>query len=359
ALLSLPVTNTGIQIFEQYLHPRGMATAALLFALSAALDRRPRTLAWLALAAAIHPTMAFFGALHILFLAWNAPLRKSPALSALLLAPQLLNPAWREALDARRFIWPLQWCWYEWLGVVGPLALLGWFARLGRQNANPQLAHVSSRLFFSGSLGVVLALALTSTPGLERFAVVEPMRTLHLIYILFFLLAGGLVGQHLLRNRPLRWALLFVPLCPGMLFANFRQYPASPQIEWPGRVARNDWAEAFAWIRQNTPRDALFALDPVYMDRPGNDQHSFTALAERSMLPDYTKGRGVAAQFPALAYEWRMQVHDRDNWRNFQPQDFHCLLRKYGVSWVVLEKPGPQGMSCPFENARVKVCRVE
>ncbi len=358
-LLSLPVTNTGIQILEQYLHPRGMATAALLFALTAALDRRPRALAWMALAAAIHPTMAFFGAMHIFFLAWNAPRLHAPTMLLPFLAPQPLNPAWQEALHARRFLWPLQWHWYEWLGVVGPLALLGWFSQLGKRNANEQLAHISARLLFSGSFGVAVALVITSAPGLERFAVLEPMRVLHLLYFLFFLLAGGLAGQYLLRHRPLRWALLFVPLCAVMLYANHRQFPASPQIEWPGRAARNDWVEAFAWVRQNTPRDALFALDPVYMDRPGNDQHVFTALAERSMLADYTKGRGVAAQFPELAYEWRAQVHDRSNWSKFQAEDFRRLRRKYGVTWVVLEQPGTSGMACPFANTSVKVCRVE
>ncbi len=359
ALLSLPVTNTGVQILAQYLHPRGMATAALLFALTAALDRRPRALAWLALAAAIHPTMAFFGAFHILFLAWNAPRLHAPAFLLSFFAPQPLNLAWHEALHARRFLWPLQWHWYEWLGVAGPLALLGWFSRLGKRDANAQLARLSRRLLLSGSLGVATALVITSAPGLERFAVLEPMRVLHLLYFLFFLLAGGLAGQYLLRHRPLRWALLFVPLCAAMLYANHRQFPASPQIEWPGRAVRNDWVEAFAWVRQNTPRDALFALDPVYMERPGEDQHAFSALAERSMLADYTKGRGVAAQFPDLAYAWRAQVHARDNWSKFQAEDFRRLRLRYGVTWVVLEQPGTGGLACPFANARVVVCRVE
>jgi hypothetical protein len=77
------------------------------------------------------------------------------------------------------------------------------------------------------------------------------------------------------------------------------------------------------------------------------------------MLADYTKGRGVAAQFPELAYAWRAQVRDRDNWRSFQPEDFRRLRHKYGVTWVVMEQPGTTGLTCPFANARVKVCRVD
>jgi len=37
------------------------------------------------------------------------------------------------------------------------------------------------------------------------------------------------------------------------------------------------------------PVDAYFALDPDYMAAPGEDYHSFRALAERSQLADNIK----------------------------------------------------------------------
>jgi len=37
------------------------------------------------------------------------------------------------------------------------------------------------------------------------------MRFLHLLYLLFVLLAGGLLGQKLQRARQLRWWLCFYP----------------------------------------------------------------------------------------------------------------------------------------------------
>ena len=55
---------------------------------------------------------------------------------------------------------------------------------------------------------------------------------------------------------------LFVPLSLGMYFAQRQVFPASAHIEWPGAQPRNPWAQAFEWIRANTPVDALFALDP-------------------------------------------------------------------------------------------------
>jgi hypothetical protein len=59
----------------------------------------------------------------------------------------------------------------------------------------------------------------------------------------------------------------------------------------PGRASANPWLQAFDWIRQNTPTDAYFALDPEYMAAPGEDYHSFRALAERSQLADNIKDR--------------------------------------------------------------------
>jgi len=38
-------------------------------------------------------------------------------------------------------------------------------------------------------------------------------------------------------------------------------------LELPTMVSSNPWLQAFAWIRQNTPADAYFALDPQYFPR--------------------------------------------------------------------------------------------
>jgi len=50
--------------------------------------------------------------------------------------------------------------------------------------------------------------------------------------------------------------------------------------------------QAFDWAKHNTPVDSLFALDPRYMELPGEDYHGFRALAERSVLADDLKDQG-------------------------------------------------------------------
>ena len=206
---------------------------------------------------------------------------------------------------------------------------------------------------------MVIALAMMLPRGLERLRPLEPMRYLHLVYLFLFLLAGGLIGKHMLGRKAWRWVALFVPLGAGMMFAQRQLYPASTHLELPGVAQRNEWVRAFLWVRENTPTDSLFALDPEYMNLPGEDFHGFRAIAARSALVDNLKDPGMVARVPRLAMRWQAESSAQSNWRNFQVEDFRRLKERFGVDWVVLAKPGVEGLPCPWENRAVRVCRVE
>jgi len=369
-LLTLPVSGTGLSLTDQYLHPRALATAGILAAIVAVLDGR-RVLAGALLLAAfsVHAIMAAFGASYCLFLMWKPAERietgqRRTALVAALLLPlgwifEPASDAWRQAAATRPFYFMLRWHWYEWLGVVAPLALLWWFRALARRRGSAILAHVAERLVYFGVFQLAVALILMVPPRLERFRSLEPMRFLHLVYLLFVLLSGGLLGRHVLKRHVLRWLLLFLPLSAGMFCAQRQMYPATAHLELPGAASRNGWVEAFRWISGNTPVDSQFALDPRYMELPGEDYHGFRALAERSVLADAVKDAGMVARVPRLAPRWQREVEAQRGWRDFQKQDFLRLRAQFGVDWVVLTEPGFAGMTCPYRNQCVVVCRVE
>lgn len=360
AVLPLHATGTLVPMQDRYLHPRGLATAAILFAVTAVLDRKPRALAWLAFAGVLHPQMAFFGVMHIavlIVLQARMPLRA--ALIAQLPAWEPANPAWRDVMVTRTHHYPLKWPWYEWLGVAFPMIPLWLFARSARQRGEATRVLVCRAFFLSGSLGIAIAIVVSTVPQLERFVPIQFMRVLHLIYWIFFLMLGGWLGERFLRNNILRWVLCFGLIAAPVVYGYSFYYGKSPHIEWPGRVPRHAWLEAFDWIRHNTPRDALFAVDPIYLERPRADYHGFRALAERSMLADYGKDRGVVGLFPELAYQWHQEYENQRRWREFTAEDFRALKRKYGVTWVLLEKPGVPGLACPYQNEKMMVCRVE
>jgi hypothetical protein len=146
-----------------------------------------------------------------------------------------------------------------------------------------------------------------------------------------------------------------------MVVAQQAIFPATPHVEWPWKAARNPWVQAFDWIRTNTPEDAYFAMNPIAMQMPGEDEHGFRAIAQRSLLADSVKDSGAVSMFPALAEEWQEQVNAQREWTKFQLADFQKLKARYGVDWVVVEvdQPGATGLACPYRNSRVRVCKIE
>jgi hypothetical protein len=46
-----------------------------------------------------------------------------------------------------------------------------------------------------------------------------------------------------------------------MFFVARETYPNSPQIEWPSTTSTNAWVNTLLWVRENTPQDAVFAVD--------------------------------------------------------------------------------------------------
>jgi len=362
-LLTLPVAGSALYLVDQYLHPRALATAAALWAVVAILDGK-RILAAFALLVAflMHPLMASFAISYCIFLAWGG--RPSGEALAALAMPlgwvfEPVSEAWQRAAQTRHYYYLSRWQWYEWLGVFAPMLLLWWFRRMALRNGSKTLARMSSRLVLYGCFQLAVAIIVFVIPGLDRLRPFQPMRYLHLLYLLFLLFAGGLIGQHVLRNRAWRWALFFLPLGAVMFFAQRETFPATRHFEWPGAPSGNAWVQAFDWARQNTPVDSQFALDPDYMRRPGEDFHSFRAFAERSMLADNVKDPSVATQVPRLANIWLKQVTAEAGWRHFQLADFERLKEQFGVNWVVLERPEIPGLDCPYENKTVAVCRIE
>ena len=380
ALLTLPVPGVAINLADQYLHPRTLATAAILAAIVAVIDRK----FWLAglllaVAFAIHAIMASLGISFCAILAWT--LRDSKIAKPSLLPPvaALLIPlgwlfgptsdAWRQAEATRGFLFVTHWHWYEWLGVVAPLVLLFGFQRFAQSGAGQSdgsvLLPLVRALTYYGVFQTIAGLAIMLPSGLERLRPFEPMRYLHLLYLLFFLIVGGLLGKYLLARHRYRWALLFLPLSAGMFYAQRQMYAASPHLELPFVSPDSGWLRAFNWIRLYTPNGSLFAIDPHYEALPGEDYHGFRALAERSVLADYEKDAGMAARVPSLAPRWLKEVTALNGWRSFRAADFQRLKNDFGVTWFVLSPADaefsntqPSPVVCPYANDEVKVCRL-
>jgi hypothetical protein len=389
AMFTLPVAGTALLLVDQHFHPRTVASALILAAISCCLHGNgKRASLLLALSAFVHPIMAAFGASFCLLLtlalnerlyAWVSGIRAAktnvepgPAVVSRLgsgrrgmtLAAPLswlfapASPSWRAAMNMHSYYFIYKWQWYEWLGAIAPLALFYLLWRWARSRGENLLARFALATFSFGVFQQLAAFLLLTPASWIRLAPLQPMRYLHLVYFALALVAGGLMGEFVLKKSLWRWAAYLVIFNAAMLLPQEVEFPATRHLELPGLASSNDWLEAFAWIRQNTLLDAYFVCDPAYVDLPGEDSYSFRALAERSSLADAIKDSAVAAQIPSLGPIWAEQVAAEQGWGRFGAADFQRLKQRFGVDWAIVDYPAPAGLDCRWHNRTLAVCRI-
>jgi hypothetical protein len=402
---SLPIAGTSLMLVDPYLTARSFSTPLSLIALAFALDEwhphtaqgwRSFTLCGLSLlsAALMHPLMAAY-ALAMVVLLRILRTRRALALSAALSAASLLlaaalhkfaTPDTPAAVSASlsRYYWFLsQWQWYELCGLLGPVIILALLLRYSapRSTATRLLAKAA---ILTGTVATLAALCfahkLSTTYLLARL---QPLRIFLLIYAVMILLLGASICEWAARQARTsethkRW--LAVLAIPAMLFvisgcalcgAQLATFPASQHVEWPFVTPVNPWSRAFIWARDNTPLDALFALDPDYITTDGEDAQTFRATSLRSAVPDFSKDGGEASITTSLAPLWQQSLAAQSatqngtrltakaslSHQNDTSRDAHLL--PLGVTWVVLHSEAPTAHPCPYNNKVVKVCRID
>ena len=363
ALFTIPVAGTALYILDQYFNPRNLTAPLGIFCLVKVLDRKYlQALLLMIITGALHPLMAaFVFATSFLVLAFDQWDRMRAARLAAFAFPfgLTLKPppaSYHQVAVTHRFHYLLRWEWYEWLGALAPIAILTWFASMARRRGQRNVDLLCRAMIVLDTVSILGSLVLSASPRFESLARIQPLRSLHLLYILMFLFAGCYLGEFVLKGFVWRWLVLFLPLCTGMYLAQRALFPGSPQVEWPWATPKNPWAQAFLWVRANTPKDAFFALNPYHMAIDGEDAIGFRALAQRSMLADGVKDSGAVTMFPPMADEWLRQFNAQEDWKHFQLPDFERLKAEFGVTWVILEQPGLPGLNCLYQNSAVLVC---
>lgn len=385
SLLPVPVAGTALVLSDNYLTARSFSAPLALLSIGCMLRGRLRlAVLWLVITALFHPQMAVYCAAFLALYWWlDRSSEAAPKLmgedrlvpdaahrSALSLAfapaAGLLHSfsftpatgAYREVLYSRTYFFTYLWHWYEWVGAIAPLLLLAILAWRLPKAASTTVAKTSRVLVILGGISTVFFLLFSTSHRFDNFTRLQPMRSFHIIYLLMFLMLGGLMGEYVLQSKPWRWIVLFLPIALGMFALDRSAYSFSAHIEWPGQVSSNPWLEAFAWTRANTPVDAVFALDPNYMAIRGEDLHGFRALADRSTLADAYKDSGAVTMFPRLLPDWEKQQQMEQGWRSFGPADFERLARVSPATWVIVQHPQQNDLACPYSNTEVAVCRI-
>jgi len=288
----------------------------------------------------------------------------APAFAGMFLAIPLIgqfqapSAAYRAAAAFHSFHYVTRWAWYEVLGAVAPAFIFWIFGRIAHNRRQPRLELMCRALLVYDLVYFVAAVIVAVPARFESLARIQPLRSLHLLYVLLFLIGGGFIGEFLLKNRAWRWVTFLLPICATMYGAQAQLYGSSDHIELPGMKLKNDYEQAFLWARQNTTVDAYFALDPRFLHASGEDSQGFRALAQRSRLADDYKDSGAVSMFPPLAEEWYAQAEAIKEWPRFGIADFDRLHDRYGVSWIVIQRSQSTGLECPYQNGTVSVCET-
>jgi hypothetical protein len=395
--ITLPIAGTSLMLMDPYVTARSLSTPCALLALVGVLEflqpqfemEDQQTSRWwgfalclgaLAAAAVMHPLMAAYALGSVLLLGTVLSRSRSVrvwgtaglGLTAVAMAAGLdlsappESEVYRRVMLTRDYWFLSQWHWYEWIGLIAPLLILSVVAMGLRREGDDARVGLARMAIAAGLTAMAVAMLFARTDMSKHLvARMQPLRIFQLVYIVMIFMLGAALGERLLRRRPLRWVVVFSLLAAVTVGAERRTFPASRHLELPKTLAwgastdsRNQFEQAFEWISRNTPRDAFFALDAQYISDKGEDAQGFRAIAERSVLPDFSKDGGIVTNEPELAADW-LRGEAAQAGLNEEPDARRVAsLRPLGVTWVVLKRTAATGFACEYENEAVKVCRL-
>ncbi len=367
---TLPVAGTALFVMDPYVTARSFSTPLSLMAVAACIDRAwLRTILLLALTALIHPLMAAytvgFVVLHTLIASGRT--REALTLSLALVAAcgvafglahgTPASPAYRQAvsLPARTFLFLARWHWYEILGLVLPLPLFA----LGLRHpvSASRNGAICLTCLLLGTTSIVIAAAFVPPAGPYLFVPLQILRSFHLIYALGIVLCGGVLTALWSRSR-IAAICVVVVLFAGTFAAQRLSWTGSSHIEWPVAGPAIPYQQAFLWIRDHTPRNAVFAFNPRLVYVPEEDEQGFRAIAERDHLAD-DKDAGIVAVIPRLADRWALQRNAELNIDRMIDSERIATLAPLGATWLLLPPNANTEFPCPWRNRVLQVCNME
>lgn len=386
-LLTVPVAGTSLMLMDPYVSARSISTPCGLFALVAVADmagqinRREGVshrsiilgVGCLFLAIVVHPLMGTYalGSALVLgiaillrgklqWIAYGALSLASSFAAVLLLGLAPATPHGYFEVARTRSYWFLStWHWYELVGILVPLLILAAWRYLPSSPPDAPIGSFAQMGLVVGTLSIFIAI-LFARMDMSSYVVarLQPLRVFQIIYCVTILFVGAFIGRIVLERSAWRWIALFATLGPLMAFVQLATFPHSSHLELPWTASTNPWEQAFIWIRQNTPNDAIVAMDAAYINAPGEDAQNFRAIAERSALPDYSKDGGITSIAPDLTADWIHGVSAQTGLDDATDAHRIAALSPWGVQWVVLLQRAATSFQCDYSNHQVKVCRV-
>lgn len=145
--------------------------------------------------------------------------------------------------------------------------------------------------------------------------------------------------------------LVFVAMCDlGILY-----HKGGPAIYYHGRIQGkvDPWADIQMHARAISDKDDIFIIPPYL--------NNFGIYSMRATLGDWAEGGNALYLDQQFAHEWLSRMEDI-GWRklhgsvegytNLSTEEVHHASKKYGVKFVITEKPKTFELKKIYENDR-------
>ncbi len=357
------IAKTGANTLEGYMHPRQLAFALGIFAITASFTRRwiPMVLCWLA-AAVIHPTTAVWwaiaiGASLILTTGKRQRLLLPVPLIALVAGPAIarslglgvMDDQWVTVLDNKDYIFASGWPAYAWVLNLAyfPFILLVSRTKKDHRFIAPALALLMA---FVGSYALVES----------HVALAVQTQVSRVFWLMDFFLAA-LVAWLLIDSRwatQSRW-LRHAAIAAALLFSigrgiyTLNEAGATRSVVQVNLPADN-WTEAMAWIRTQ-PADWLVMAHPDHAWLYGT---SVRVSASRDVIVESVKDSAISMYDRDVAMRTAERLAALGAYDTLTTAQAVSLARHFGASVIVTETAHPLNLPVLHRNPGFAVYQI-
>jgi hypothetical protein len=360
------IAKTGVNTLESNFHPRVLAFAVGVGALSACLRGRWWLAAALALAAVpLHPTTGlwFGGATMVTMFVAEPRTRRAVTVSAVIAAAAgawavvagplqgrlvVMDSAWLESLARKDYLFPTDWSIGTWLTNLLYPAAIGALFHVRRRTGvvtDPERGLMAA-------MAVLFLLFLGSLPFTQaRIALAVQLQVPRALWLLDFVATALLVWlvvegpwQRRVREAtgpagprragPRRWAVALVAalaLARGA-YVTFVERQGDPLLTID--VPDDDWGRAMRWLDARTPVDAFVLADPGHAWRYGS---SVRMAARRDVYLEEVKDSALGMYSPELARRVLRRIQAVDDFSRLTAGRALELSQAEGLDYLVTE----------------------
>lgn len=346
------IPKSGTNTLEAYFHPRQLAFAFGIFAVSGFLRGRwIETAAGLTGAALLHPTtILWFGVwLGIATFVLERRRRVAMTSTAVVLSVTVvwafvagplagrlitMDEEWIGAIAAKDYLFPLDWGGSAWLLNLGYIPIIG-LIYLRRRAAALADARETALVIGCLSLSIVFLVAVVFNAARVALAIqLQPARVfwmLDFLAVVYVVWAVAEAGSAVSRRPAIVAAIVFAIALIRGTYVMLIEFPGRPlfSVALPG-----DWARVMAWA-QTTPATSGWLADPNHASKYGT---SVRMAAARDVFVESVKDSAIGMYDRTIALRTRERLGQIDDFTQLTAGRAQELGVRYDLDYLITDQ---------------------